>query len=115
MREVDSVFRYGGDEYVVLLVEATSQVGMVAGERIRRRIEATDFRIEGGAVVKLTASIGVAGSPEHGVNKEALIRTADQHMYRAKHGGKNRVSVASRDGVGDDRKSVDPMSLRKIN
>ena len=111
LREVDSVFRYGGDEYLVLMVEASSQAGLLAAERIRKRIEAREFRVEGGKIVRLTASIGVAASPEHATDKEAIIRIADQNMYRSKNGGKNRVSVAVRDG-GDDRK-VDPATMRK--
>jgi len=112
MREVDSVFRYGGDEYVVLLVEANSQAGALAAERMRRRIEAADFRVDGGSTVRLSASIGVASCPEHGSDKESLIRIADQSMYKSKNSGKNRVTVATRDSL-DERKSTDEAQFSK--
>jgi diguanylate cyclase (GGDEF)-like protein len=93
LREVDSVFRYGGDEYVVLLLEANTNVGRITAERIRQKIEATGFRVEGGHTVNLTASIGVASCPEHGKDKATLLRLADESMYRSKNGGKNKVVV----------------------
>lgn len=101
LREVDSVFRYGGDEYVVLLLEATSVTGAMTAERIRKRIEQKSFRTEEGKSVNVTASIGVAACPEHGMSKEVLLKMADQSMYRSKHGGKNRVFVMNREGIAE--------------
>ena len=100
LREIDSVFRYGGDEYVVMLLGAGSASGYLAAERIRGRLAAHPFVAEGGDVVHVTASIGVAAYPEHGTEREALIRIADQCMYRSKHGGKNRVVVMEAGGAG---------------
>ncbi|MGE0172221.1 MAG: GGDEF domain-containing protein [Oligoflexales bacterium] len=93
LREVDSVFRYGGDEYVVLLLEANTNVGRITAERIRQKIESTEFRVEDGHTVNVTASIGVANCPEHGKDKATLLRLADESMYRSKKSGKNRVVV----------------------
>ncbi|MFW7381071.1 MAG: GGDEF domain-containing protein [Oligoflexus sp.] len=93
LREVDSVFRYGGDEYVVLLLEANSETALRAAERIRQKIAETEFPIDDYHKVKLTASIGVASCPEHGSSKEELLRMADESMYRSKKSGKNRVLV----------------------
>jgi diguanylate cyclase (GGDEF)-like protein len=93
LREVDSVFRYGGDEYVVLLLEADSQTALKAAERIRRKIEQTPFQVGPGQTAGLTASIGVASCPEHGETKEQLLHLADESMYRSKRSGKNRVVV----------------------
>lgn len=99
LREVDSVFRYGGDEYVVLLLEATSASGAMTAERLRRKIEQASFRTEDQSTVHVTASIGVAACPEHGLSKELLLKMADQSMYKSKHGGKNRVFVISREMI----------------
>ncbi len=101
LREVDSVFRYGGDEYVVLLLEATSVTGAMTAERIRKRIEQKAFRTEEGKSVNVTASIGVAACPEHGISKETLLKMADQSMYKSKHGGKNRVFVMNREAAAE--------------
>ena len=93
VREVDSVIRYGGDEYVVVLLGATSTTAMVAAERIRTRIAKALFRVEAEKTVNLTVSIGVASFPEHGRDKDDLLSFADQGMYRGKRSGKNKTIV----------------------
>lgn len=93
LREVDSVFRYGGDEYVVMLLGANSETALRAAERIRQKIAETSFIVNDSTTVRLTASIGVASCPEHGQSKEELLRMADESMYRSKKSGKNRVLV----------------------
>lgn len=93
LREVDSVFRYGGDEFVVLLVESDHQDGYQTAERIRAKVEAYSYSPTKGQEVKVTASIGVAAYPTHAATKEGLIAMADKSMYASKKGGKNRVIV----------------------
>jgi diguanylate cyclase (GGDEF)-like protein len=95
VREVDIPIRYGGDEFVVLLLGASSSKGVLAGERVRRSIERTAFKVDGGATTHVTASIGIAAYPEHGKTKEGLLRIADESMYRSKKSGKNRVTILS--------------------
>ena len=105
VREVDTVARFGGDEFVVMLSEldadqATSrtQAGVVA-EKIRQVLgEPYRLRVlqEGDPVPhvvkhRCTASIGVVLFSDHGVTQEDLIRLADAAMYRAKSAGRNRV------------------------
>jgi diguanylate cyclase (GGDEF)-like protein len=95
VRQVDTVARYGGDEFTVVLVDADEALGMTIAERIRRSVEAERF--EGGVDghLSLTASLGVANYPAHGRTREALLAAADQAMYRAKSNGRNKVSSAS--------------------
>lgn len=93
VREVDIPIRYGGDEFVVLLLGASSSKGLLAAERVRRAIERTPFKVEGGGVAHVTASIGIASYPEHGRTKEALLKIADDSMYKSKKTGKNRVTI----------------------
>lgn len=100
VREIDIPIRYGGDEFVVLLLAATSTQGLLAAERVRRNIERTQFKVEDGGTTRVTASIGVAAYPEHGKDKEALLRIADESMYKSKKSGKNRVTILS-PGSGD--------------
>ena len=68
LRTVDSVYRYGGDEFVVLLLGVSLSRGYLVAERIRKRIEKTYFTTVDGAKVKVTTSIGVACCPDHGTN-----------------------------------------------
>ena len=108
VREVDSIIRYGGDEYVIVLLGATSAAALLAAERVRRKISDAPFSTEDGALVSLTASIGVAACPEHGEDKDALLRIADDTMYRSKRAGKNRVTIisqSSREGNADESDS----------
>jgi diguanylate cyclase (GGDEF)-like protein len=103
VREIDIPIRYGGDEFVVLLLGATCPKGVLAAERVRRKIEAREFKLEDGATARLTASIGVAAYPEHARDRASLLRLADETMYSSKRSGKNRVTVVSRTSPGDEQ------------
>ena len=97
LREVDTIIRYGGDEYVILLLGTNTRVGVAVAERIRNRIAASVFEVDGHSI-KLTCSLGVACYPEHGRTKEKLLRLADETMYQSKRRGKNLVMVVSDKG-----------------
>jgi diguanylate cyclase (GGDEF)-like protein/PAS domain S-box-containing protein len=89
-RTMDSCFRMGGEEFLVLLPEASAAGGVVAAERLRARFAGVEFRPPPGEKpVKMTVSIGVAGYHE-GDAVEDMIRFADLAMYAAKNGGRNR-------------------------
>ena len=89
LRVGDTVARFGGDEFVIVLEVGTTVGGaLVVAERIRGRL-CEEYRIEGLAH-RLGASIGVAFS-EPGGTASNLLRRADAAMYRAKTGGRNRV------------------------
>lgn len=95
IRQVDTLARYGGDEFTILLVD-TGHAGAVAvAERIRRTVAETLFEGGGGAPIRLTISIGVATFPDHGGDREALLDLADKAMYRAKSLGRNCVCSAA--------------------
>ncbi|OGQ58943.1 MAG: hypothetical protein A3J24_08345 [Deltaproteobacteria bacterium RIFCSPLOWO2_02_FULL_53_8] len=94
VREVDTVIRYGGDEYVVILVDAEHEVSMKVAERIREGIEHTRFLAEDGMDIRITASIGVATYPTHSRDRAELLRIADKAMYHAKEESKNIVYLA---------------------
>ena len=97
LREVDTIIRYGGDEYVILLLGTNTHVGVGVAERIRKRIASSTFEIDNHQI-KLTCSLGVACYPEHGRSKEKLLRLADETMYQSKRLGKNLVMVVSDKG-----------------
>lgn len=93
LREVDYVFRYGGDEFVIILLGADSDAAIAVAERIRVTINNTKLRMENGETSQLTVSIGIASYPRHGYDKRALIDVADKAMYQSKQTGKNKVHV----------------------
>ncbi len=89
-RRVDTIARYGGEEFVALLPHTQPKGAMIAAETWRQAIN--EIKLEEGW--PLSASIGVATLPLHGTTSAELIGAADNAMYRAKQGGRNRVCVA---------------------
>ncbi|RMG10783.1 MAG: diguanylate cyclase [Deltaproteobacteria bacterium] len=92
-RDTDVVARYGGEEFAVVLPETGQEGAVVIANRIREEIARQVFSTELGPL-KVTLSIGVATCPVHGDQKQALVDRADQALYEAKRGGRNRVVVA---------------------
>jgi len=103
VREVDTVIRYGGDEYVVVLVDADYHVASRVAERIRSTIENTSFLSEEGLDIRITASIGIATYPVHTRDKKELLKIADKAMYRAKDMSRNTVYIAPLPGVANKK------------
>jgi diguanylate cyclase (GGDEF)-like protein len=97
VRDEDVIVRYGGDEYVVVLVGIDAGGGLKVAERIRRAIEDHRFLSREGGRVRITASIGLASYPEHAARKADLIDLADRAMYRGKRTTRNVVYIASQD------------------
>ncbi|MFA5807225.1 MAG: PAS domain S-box protein [bacterium] len=91
LRQMDSAFRFGGEEFVVLLPETTGREAMVPAERFRQLIADSRFPMPPeGKPVSVTVSVGIAGCRD-GDTIDDVIRHADLAMYAAKNGGRNRV------------------------
>jgi len=99
VRETDTVVRYGGDEFVVLLVETRAEEALVVAERMRKMVEEKAFGSELGLDIRLTISIGIAAFPEHALTKQHLLILADQAMYRGKDSTRNVVYLAGAQNV----------------
>ncbi len=94
VRESDLVARYGGEEFAVLLPHTGLDSALAVAEKIRQAVSETP--VDGMGEHRLTISIGAAGIPEgHAPSVEALVRAADQALYRAKQDGRNRVMSAA--------------------
>ncbi len=90
LRPYDSVYRYGGEEFLFCLPEADLKVGHVVLDRLREALEAQPVRLETGEVLPVTGSFGVAQVSARAPVEEAMER-ADQALYWAKSRGRNRV------------------------
>lgn len=92
VRSSDYVFRYGGDEFIIVLTESTAHDTLRTAERIRSRVEKTKVKAPSGEEISLSLSIGAAmfsGHPDY----ERLIQLADEALYIAKKQGRNRVQM----------------------
>lgn len=87
-REMDFAARYGGEEFTVILPETPLSGAIQVADRIRERISSEQFP----GIGNITASIGVSNYPINALSKEDLIRVADQALYIAKNGGRDRVA-----------------------
>lgn len=92
LRDVDALSRYGGEEFIALIVEANLSSARKVAERLRREVEKMVTHNEKGDV-SVTVSIGLAEQNEDTPTLETLIARADQAMYVAKHKGRNRVVI----------------------
>ena len=95
VRQVDTVARYGGDEFTILLSDTGERGSRVIADRIRKWVADYAFEAEAGRTLRLTCSVGLSTYPAHGRTREALLDAADKAMYRAKSQGRNRVCSAS--------------------
>jgi diguanylate cyclase (GGDEF)-like protein len=95
LRRVDLVFRFGGEEFVVLLPRLDEESALRAAERLRLAVAEHPFAaVDGAPPLSVTASIGGALYPRDAVSERSLFREADAACYRAKRDGKNRVTFA---------------------
>ncbi len=95
VRANDSVIRYGGDEFTVVLPEASAKSAREIAERIRKAIKEHVFLRRENKDVRLTVSIGVATFPDDAATPEALLHLADQAMYRGKETTRDAVYSAA--------------------
>ena len=98
-READSVFRYGGDEFAVILpnTDAAGEGAVAVAEKARRAVRTVvaGSQDRGGGGSAVTCSIGVATFPADGVDANAMLLAADRACYVAKRGGRDRIATAA--------------------
>lgn len=93
VRSTDTAYRYGGEEFCILLRETSAEDAMHFAERVRLRIEQ---RFASGGVAGITASFGVSDFSSDSPTPRALVEAADTAMYESKHAGRNRVALSAR-------------------
>jgi diguanylate cyclase len=98
VRASDFVFRYGGEEFLIVLVETDREEAMEVAERIRQQIASQSVPLPSKSSLNVTLSLGVAtyeGHPDY----QYLINAADHALYSAKKQGRNRTAVAVADNT----------------
>jgi diguanylate cyclase (GGDEF)-like protein/PAS domain S-box-containing protein len=94
IRTGDISCRYGGDEFVLILPEASLEATTSRAQRICEGIRETVFDYQGHSLGVMTVSVGVAAFPQHGRTRDALLAAVDAALYRAKQEGRDRVIIA---------------------
>jgi diguanylate cyclase (GGDEF)-like protein len=89
LRTIDIVGRYGGEEFIVILPQTDLENAYIAGERLRKAVALETFS-HNDNVIQLTISLGIA-TYQNGKNTQGLIKIADDNLYKAKNGGKNKI------------------------
>jgi len=92
IRNTDLAFRYGGDEFAIILPQSATHDTFIVAERVRGQIAAEMSKKN----IKISASLGLASWPDNGVTSGELVNAADKALYHAKETGGNRTSVASK-------------------
>lgn len=93
-RAGDFIFRYGGEEFLLLLTEVDVNQAQEVADKIRQIIETADILLSGGKTLRVTVSIGVALSDDH-PDYQRIIERADKALYTAKNTGRNRCVLAA--------------------
>ncbi|MGD0724146.1 MAG: diguanylate cyclase [Spirochaetia bacterium] len=94
LRAGDIACRYGGEEFVLILTEASGDIATQRAEDIRQRVKALEVRYLDAALGPLTVSLGVAVHPAHGRTRMEILAAADAALYKAKEGGRDQVVIA---------------------
>jgi diguanylate cyclase (GGDEF)-like protein len=93
IRPQDLCFRYGGDEFVVVMPETDVAEARVLANELHRALTATRFHMNGHLVLSVSASVGLATAPADGTTIHTIIGAADSRMYEVKTDGRGRVSA----------------------
>src|SRR5712691_1161633 len=96
LRLIDFAFRYGGDEFVVLLPQTGKDSALVVAKRLRDNLRTSNFCTEEGLNLNVRASIGVATYPHDAKTQQDIIRQADEMMYLVKNSSRDNIGIAAR-------------------
>jgi diguanylate cyclase (GGDEF)-like protein len=93
-REQDLCFRYGGDEFVIMMPETEAKHALEVTRRMHRALVDTPYEMKGGLSLTVSASVGLASAPDDGGLVHEIIGTADARMYAVKSNGRGEVRGA---------------------
>jgi diguanylate cyclase (GGDEF)-like protein len=93
LRSADTISRWGGEEFLLILPGADDSAAMVAAERVRAAVAATEVSTVDGTVLRFTVSIGVATYNGGNRSVHEFLEIADEALYSSKSSGRNRVTL----------------------
>ena len=94
VRQSDVACRYGGEEFVLIMPESSSAEALRRADQIRESFHRLGLSHQGKLLGSVTVSIGIAAYPDHGVERDIIVRSADAALYRAKREGRDRALIA---------------------
>jgi len=97
LRLVDAAFRYGGDEFAILLPQTSKDAALLVARRLMKVFQAKRWLANETVSLSLRASVGVAGYPDDASTPQAIVQRADEMMYQVKQAGRDNIGVA---GIG---------------
>lgn len=100
LRLIDAAFRYGGDEFAILLPQTSRDAGLFVARRIARVFHTTKWTPENGISIPLRASIGIAAYPHDATTPAEIVHRADELMYQVKQAGRDNIAIAGEGIVG---------------
>ena len=96
IRGIDSAFRYGGDEFIVLLPQTGKDAALEVTQRLLHSLRETRYLLTEGLDLRMMASFGIASYPEDGNSIQEIIGIADEMMYLVKNSSRGNIAVAQR-------------------
>jgi diguanylate cyclase (GGDEF)-like protein len=93
-KKIDTVCRWGGEEFAIIMPETNAEAARIVGERIRETVMGHKFTYKA-KDVPVRISVGIASFPLHAKSTGDLTQAADDALYEAKNTGRNKVVVAS--------------------
>ena len=97
LRLVDAAFRYGGDEFAILLPQTSKDAALLVARRLMSLFHSRQWLAAEGVPLSLRASIGIASYPVDAASPQAVVQRADEMMYQVKQAGRDNIALA---GVG---------------
>jgi len=95
VRQSDVACRFGGEEFVLILPESSPQEALRRADQIREAFHRLALSHQGKLLGPVTVSIGIAAYPDHGEQRDTVLRSADAALYRAKREGRDRALLAA--------------------